>query len=256
MNRYTFKYKKHLSKIDKVFLDLLATLVTDQFGINKKLLFQNCRKKEAVFSRAIVWMLFIKYEEILIKQNPSRKFVSYVLLGRYFNKDHATVYHAKIKKHAIYMQVIEYKRIFEYTEYHFAQYLGLLDQELKDKVFHGRVDKETMQKALFGMSTHLVRREEEDPVKKKDNDPPERYTHTIAFTKGFIGDTIDQSIDLIMKSTKDDYNKSLLLISVLRVFGKEYQLESIPDNILGNIFNLSENEKFGITIKEKSIIVI
>jgi hypothetical protein len=255
MNEYTFKYKKHLSKIDKVFLDLLATLVTDQFSINKKLLFQNCRKKEAVFSRAIVWMLFIKYEEILIKQNPSRKFVSYVLLGRYFNKDHATVYHAKIKKHAIYMKVIEYKRAFEYTEYHFAQYLGLLDQELKDKVFHGRVDKETIQKALFGTSTHLVRREEEDPVKKKDDIPSERYTHTIGFTKGFIGNDINQSIGLIMQSKKDDYNKALLLISALRVFGKDYDLKIIPDTLLGTVLNLSENEKFGISINGRKISV-
>jgi len=253
MNEYTFKYKKHLSKIDKVFLDLLATLVTDQFSINKKLLFQNCRKKEAVFSRAIVWMLFIKYEEILIKQNPSRKFVSYVLLGRYFNKDHATVYHAKIKKHAIYMQVIEYKRAFEYTEYHFAQYLGLLDQELKDKVFHGRVDKETIQKALFGTGTPIERIEFEE--KEVINVPPERYTHTIGFTKGFIGNDINQSIGLIMQSKKDDYNKALLLISALRVFGKDYDLKIIPDTLLGTVLNLSENEKFGISINGKKISV-
>jgi len=253
MNEYTFKYKKHLSKIDKVFLDLLATLVTDQFSINKKLLFQNCRLKEVVFSRAIVWMLFIKYEEILIKQNPSRKFVSYVLLGRYFNKDHATVYHAKIKKHAIYMQVIEYKRVFEYAEYHFAQYLGLLDQELKDKVFHGRVDKETIQKALFGTGTPIERIEFEE--KEVINVPPERYTHTIGFTKGFIGNDINQSIGLIMQSKKDDYNKALLLISALRVFGKDYDLKIIPDTLLGTVLNLSENEKFGISINGKKISV-
>jgi hypothetical protein len=151
------------------------------------------------------------------------------------------------------MQVIEYKRVFEYAEYHFAQYLGLLDQELKDKVFHGRVDKETIQKALFGTGTPIERIEFEE--KEVINVPPERYTHTIGFTKGFIGNDINQSIGLIMQSKKDDYNKALLLISALRVFGKDYDLKIIPDTLLGTVLNLSENEKFGISINGKKISV-
>lgn len=216
----------------------LTDIAVKAMRVDKSLLFKSCRKREIVYCRTLIWAIFME-------NHPKG---SWAKIAGYFGLDGVTAYHA-MHKHKERMAYSDYYSFYHEIRARYQVYLGV---ESEDYIL--KVRTSIMTAPIIKTYKKIVSEgslKEKIKVKGKEAEQAISYTKTVGFIRGYISDTFPISIAKLKSARFDTYRKSLMYISLARVFGDEYPLSDIPGELYPNVLQFAENRLFGIQINEE-----